>query len=346
MLYRKYRPRTFEEVRGQEHIVGPLQAAAEARKPAHAYLFAGPRGTGKTSIARIFARALGVEARDLYEMDAASNRGIDDIRSLREEVQTLPFVSPYKVYLVDEVHMLTKEAFNALLKTLEEPPPHVVFILATTEPERLPDTVRSRCQCYTFKRPTGELLAQHVREVAKKEGRELPPEAARVIAAVGEYSFRDTLGVLEKVLAHSAATGITVEEVARIVGAPPSALVQALLEALAARDADAALHAVARARTENIEGKVLLEFLLARLRAALLVRVAPSLRASLQEEWGDEYGALAALAQKPSALNAKVLERILEALEQEAHAAVPHVALELAIMDLCAEPDPKPPNAA
>src|SRR6266436_4362104 len=145
-LYRAYRPQDFSEVRGQEHIVKALEAAIKSKKISHAYLFSGGRGTGKTSVARILARELGVTDKDLYEMDAASNRGIDDIRELREGVYAMPFESPYKFYIIDEAHMLTKEAWNALLKTLEEPPAHVIFILATTDIDKVPDTIVSRCQ--------------------------------------------------------------------------------------------------------------------------------------------------------------------------------------------------------
>ena len=153
-LYRKYRPETFAQVIGQEPVIKALQGALSSDSLAHAYLFSGSRGTGKTSIARIFARELGSSENDTYEIDAASNRGIDDIRALRDAVRTLPFDSKYKVYIIDEVHMLTKEAFNALLKTLEEPPRHVIFILATTEEEKLPETIVSRCQSFRFKKPS------------------------------------------------------------------------------------------------------------------------------------------------------------------------------------------------
>src|SRR3989344_4156987 len=151
-LYRKYRPTKFEDVIGQTHIISVLENEIKADRVSHAYLFSGSRGTGKTSVARIFASTLGVNPEDIYEIDAASNRGIDDIRAIRESVHTLPYSSKYKIYIVDEVHMLTKEAFNALLKTLEEPPAHVIFILATTEPHKLLDTVISRCEHFTFKR--------------------------------------------------------------------------------------------------------------------------------------------------------------------------------------------------
>ena len=204
-LYRKYRPEKFTEVLGQEHIIGVLEGALKEDSISHAYLFAGSRGTGKTSIARILARETGCSDKDLYEIDAASNRGIDDIRELRESVHTLPFESPYKVYIIDEVHMLTKEAFNALLKTLEEPPKHVIFILATTEFEKLPETIVSRCQSFSFKKPSTPVLKEMVVKVAKKEGYVLEQASADLIAILSEGSFRDAQGILQKTIASSKA---------------------------------------------------------------------------------------------------------------------------------------------
>ncbi|MDB5238784.1 MAG: polymerase subunit gamma and tau, polymerase subunit gamma/tau protein, partial [Candidatus Parcubacteria bacterium] len=148
VLYRTYRPSKWSEVIGQDHVVDTLKDTLAAKKPAHAYLFSGSRGTGKTSVARILAKALETADDDIYEIDAASNRGIDDIRELREHVSVMPFSSPFKVYIIDEVHMLSKDAWNALLKTLEEPPKHVVFILATTELDKVPETIISRCQTF------------------------------------------------------------------------------------------------------------------------------------------------------------------------------------------------------
>ena len=160
VMYRRYRPTTFKDVVGQDHVVEALERSIKNKTIGHAYLFAGGRGTGKTSVARIFASEIGCTEKDLYEMDAASNRGIDDVRAIRDAVSTMPFESPYKVYIIDEAHMLTKEAFNALLKTLEEPPPHAVFILATTEAEKIPETVVSRCQTFNFKKPTQKILRE------------------------------------------------------------------------------------------------------------------------------------------------------------------------------------------
>ncbi|NVN97008.1 AAA family ATPase, partial [Candidatus Nomurabacteria bacterium] len=169
-LYRKYRPENWGEVIGQDHIVKAIDGALKAGKVSHAYLLCGPRGTGKTTIARIIASELGSSVNDIYELDAASNRGIDDVRSIRDSVQTMPFDSKYKIYILDEVHMFTKDAWNALLKTIEEPPKHVIFILATTELEKVPETIVSRCQSFIFKKPTDAILSSVVTNVAKKEG--------------------------------------------------------------------------------------------------------------------------------------------------------------------------------
>src|SRR3990167_9565788 len=197
-LYRMYRPQGWGEVKGQEHVVRVLEASIKNKKIAHAYLFSGGRGTGKTSVARIFARDIGVTPNDIYEIDAASNTGVDHIRALREGSHVLPLESPYKVYIVDEAHMLSKSAWNAFLKTLEEPPEHVIFILATTEKDKIPETVQSRCEIYSFKQPTREMLSQVVSDVAKKEGYSLERSASELVALLAEGSFRDALGILQK----------------------------------------------------------------------------------------------------------------------------------------------------
>src|SRR3989338_3017914 len=203
-LYRKYRPQKFDDVVGQDHIVSVLEGAVKRGEIAHAYLFSGTRGTGKTSVARILAKEIKTTATDLVEIDAASNTSVEDVRSLNESVHSLPFESKYKVYIIDEVHMLSKSAFNALLKRLEEPPKHVVFILATTEIEKLPETVVSRCQVFQFKKPSQEILREMVLRIAKKEGFTLEPSSADLIALLGDGSFRDTQGILQKVITSSA----------------------------------------------------------------------------------------------------------------------------------------------
>lgn len=203
-LYRKYRPDVWEKVVGQQHIVQVLREEANKVKmdggfPGHAFLFAGSRGTGKTTIARIFAQEIGTAPEDIYEIDAASNTSVEDIRALNEAVHTLPLKSRFKVYILDEVHMLSKSAFNAFLKTLEEPPKHVIFILATTELHKIPETIMSRCQVFHFARPTASTLTEHVIRVASDEGVKLDEAAANRIAMLGNGSFRDTLSHLQTV---------------------------------------------------------------------------------------------------------------------------------------------------
>lgn len=229
-LYRKYRPENFGEVIGQDHIVKAISGALSSGKVAHAYLLSGPRGTGKTTIARIIARELGTSVNDTYEMDAASNRKIEDARDINENVRTLPFDSKYKVYILDEVHMLTKEAWNALLKTIEEPPAHVVFILATTEIEKVPDTIVSRCQTFVFKKPTDAILSEVVKNVASKEGYKLEEGGAELIALLSDGAFRDALGTLQKVISFSKDKKITKSEIESVTGAPSDKLVDEFLK--------------------------------------------------------------------------------------------------------------------
>lgn len=235
-LYRKYRPHTFKDVVGQEQVVDLLVNSIKQNKISHAYLFCGGRGTGKTSVARIVAREIGCNPEDIIEIDAASNRGIDEIRELREAVRTAPFSSPYKIYIIDEAHMLTKEASNALLKTLEEPPSHVIFILATTDPEKLPATIVSRCQKVFFKNPSHEILSAQLTHVAQQEGFTLNADSATLVAIHGKGSYRDALGILEQILAVSD-TKIDHEKVRSLLGSSESELLLSLVEALCKKDA-------------------------------------------------------------------------------------------------------------
>ena len=330
-LYREYRPQTFSEVVGQEQVTVPLTEAIKAKKIGHAYLFAGSRGLGKTSVARIFAREVGCTEKDLYEIDAASNNSVEDIRQITENVYTLPFESPYKVYILDEAHMLSKSAWNAFLKTLEEPPKHAMFILATTELERVPETVASRCQVFEFKKPTRKALAKLCTEVAKKEGYTLEPSAAELVALLAEGSYRDALSVLQKVLIVSSDKKLTREEVEKATGAPKRELVLALIAGLAASDRGAALSAVEKAAKAGADMKLFLEITIESLRNALLIRYATDLREDIKQEIGeDEYEALA----KQSGVTHQMLLAFLTASERMRYAPIPALPLELAILEL------------
>ncbi|HEY4501495.1 MAG TPA: DNA polymerase III subunit gamma/tau [Candidatus Paceibacterota bacterium] len=332
-LYRTYRPSAFGEVRGQEHVVSVLEAATKNGKIAHAYLFAGGRGTGKTSMARILAHALGTQGQDIYEMDAASNRGIDEIRELRDGVSTLPFASTYKFYIIDEAHALTKDAWGALLKTLEEPPSHVIFVLATTELDRVPETIISRCQVFNFKKPSHETLKAHALDIAKKEGASLTPAGAELVALMGEGSFRDTLGILQKVLTISADGVLTEEEVARVVGAPSSQVVNEFLEALAKKDIERAVAAFHAAVAAGSEPRVFILLVLAKVRGILLLRFAPKMEAGLASQFSeDDLALLKQWAGKEGAsINSALLSELIGALLETQRAPLPQIPLELAL---------------
>lgn len=338
-LYRAYRPNSFKDVRGQDQVISPLKEQLENKTVAHAYLFAGSRGLGKTSIARIFAKELGTEGSDLYEIDAASNNSVEDIRALTENVYTLPFSSPYKVYILDEAHMLSKAAWNAFLKTLEEPPAHAIFILATTELDRVPETVQSRCQVYEFRKPSREGLSKHVAEVAKKEGYTIEPSVADLVALLADGSYRDALSVLEKVLASSKDKKITREEAERATGAPRFSLIEELARALHEGSAEAALVAIRKTSEADVDMHLYLTLLLEYLRNVLLIRHAPELRKELASELGDDiYGSMEKLAAPSnSKLTHATLKAFLDASSRIRFAPIPALALELAVYELLGE---------
>lgn len=338
VLYRKYRPTDFSEVKGQEQVVTALQGAIAKNQIPHALLFAGPRGTGKTSIARIFARAIGTTDIDTYEIDAASNRGIDDVRMLREAVMTLPYESKRKVYIIDEVHMLTKEAFNALLKTLEEPPEHVVFILATTESEKLLETITSRCQVYRFRAPTREILRDAILGVASKEGFTLSPDGADLIAIAADGSFRDALGITQKVITASPDTKASADEVAVIVGAPRGSLIMDVIVGMHERNTEKALHALTNAGDAAVDMKLFSRLLLERMRAVILLRNAPADAQTYTASYTlDDVGVLTAISKDPKTLiNSRTLLRFLDAVEMIGKTHIPQLPLELAVVDVCA----------
>lgn len=334
-LYRKYRPNTFKNVIGQDHIVSVLENAIQLGNLSHAYLFAGSRGTGKTSVARIFANEIGTSLNDMYEIDAASNRGIDDVREIRDGVHAIPFDSKYKVYIIDEVHMLTKEAFNALLKTLEEPPAHVIFILATTEIDKLPETVISRCQTFTFKRPNVSILKEFVTTIAKKEGSALEPAAADLLALLADGSFRDAHGILQKVLISTSDKKITLEEVESVAGAPRRKIVNDIIESLAEKDLQKGLRAIHEGREANVDMKLLGKLILEKLRFVLLLRFDKTMSQNIAERVSEEdFVLLNSLAGKATNINSQVLIKFLEAYDHLGKTHISELPLELALVEV------------
>ncbi len=336
VLYRKYRPEDWKEVVGQEHVVEVLTNSIENNSFAHAYLFTGSRGTGKTSVARIFAKALGTNPEDIIEIDAASNRGIDDIRALREAVRAFPFSSAFKVYIIDEVHMLTKESFNALLKTLEEPPAHVIFILATTELDKVPETILSRCQTFSFRKPTEKILTKLVEDIAKREKVMLDKEAAALIAFLGDGSFRDTYGLLQKSISASVDRSINRELVERVTGAPSLKVIYGLYDALIAKNIEKAYKELARAAEHHTDMMLLAQLLLNTMRMSLMYRYAPSMREQIEADHNEQYVEIIkrGAVEGAEAITSLSVLSLLTAVERIAYAAVPVLPLELAFLEM------------
>lgn len=302
----------------------------------HAYLFTGSRGTGKTSVARIFAKALGTNEEDVIEIDAASNRGIDDIRALREAVRVLPFSSRFKVYIIDEVHMLSKDAFNALLKTLEEPPAHVIFILATTELDKVPETILSRCQVFTFRKPTEATLVETVRLIVEKEGKTIDEDAAALIAYLGNGSFRDTLSILQKVLSGAKERSISRETAELVTGAPSLRVIRDLYAALIKKDIDALYKILGDAEKEHTDILLLAELLLGTMRLSLMYRYSPTLRTEIEANHSKQYveviqdGAI----NGQEVISSSGLLSLIAAIERISYAAIPILPLEIAFLEI------------
>jgi DNA polymerase III subunit gamma/tau len=360
VLARKWRPQAFDTVVGQEAITRTLRNALLSGRVAHAYLFTGPRGVGKTTTARLLAKALCCPSRDgteacgtcpacrdfvsgapvdVMEIDAASNTSIDDIRTLRENVKYAPARGRFKVYIVDEVHMLSGAAFNAFLKTLEEPPPHVVFILATTEPKRIPATVLSRCQRFDFKPIPPELLTSSLTEILTKEGVSFEPAALPMLARAAEGSLRDALSLLDTALAYGEGR-LAEASVARLLGSSSAAHVRAFVMALLGRDGAAAFEAIDRAAQAGEDLLVLCRDVIESARRLLVLKVGPV--SAFADLTPAEAEALRLAGEAATADEIIYLLRaFLEADAEMRRSPYPRVELEIAAARVTRRPEPQ-----
>lgn len=328
-LYRKYRPNKFNEICGQDHIIKILDAAISKEEVVHAYLFSGSRGIGKTSIARIFAKNLGCDPIDIYEIDAASNTSVEDIRALNENIQTQPVKSKYKVYILDEAHMLSKSAFNAFLKTLEEPPSHIIFILATTEAHKLPETIQSRCQSFVFKKPNLTSLVKVLKEVVKQEGYKMEESSISLIAMLGDGSFRDALGVLQKVLLASKEKNISHTLVEDLLGVSTPEAINKYLEALIDENVEQGIEVLEK-EAANRDMKLFAELCIQKLRAVLVYGETKNEK-YLEDFLEDDREFMKTLSQNPN-LNLDILLKLLDAYKKINISNIPQLSLEIILL--------------
>ena len=340
-LYRRYRPKTFDEVIGQEHVTVPLKNALENNRVHHAYLFSGPRGCGKTTSARILARELNglkpddpMDVMDIIEIDAASHGGVDDARDLRERAFFAPVNSKYKIYIIDEAHMVSPQGFNALLKLVEEPPPHLKFIFATTEPDKVIGTIRSRTHHYPFRLVPPKLLSEYLLEISKKEGIEVDPNALPMIVRAGGGSVRDTLSVLDQLIAGAGADGVTYELTTTLLGYTPDELLDELVDAIAARDGETVFRIIDRVIESGQDPRRFTEDLLRRLRDLIIAAAVRGDGAEdVLETSTDRLEMLRAQASRfgPAEIT-RAADIVAEALREFRGATAPRILLELMCM--------------
>jgi len=359
VLYRKYRPKTFGQVVNQEHVVKTLTNALKLGKVAHAYLFTGVRGTGKTTLARLLAKAVNCKetknsepcnkcqaceeisqgkSLDLIEIDAASNRGIDEIRELRDGIKFSPNNLKYKVFIIDEVHQLTKEAFNALLKTLEEPPSHAIFILATTEIHKVPQTVISRCQKFDFHKLTIEKIVEHLDEISKAEKVQVERPALELIAINADGSVRDGLSLLGQIMSMEDKK-ITLEEVQTILGVIDIKAVQDLVQYLTNKQSGEAIGHINQIANQGYDLIQFSKSLIGYLRKIMILKVDPSLSKLVTAELTKEQieGIIEQGGKFEPADLIKTIHIFIQAGNEIKSADFPQLPLELAIVECCEE---------
>ncbi len=351
-LYRKWRPQGFDSLVGQEAVRTALTNALETGRIAHAYLFAGPRGTGKTSTAKILAKAVNCEhgptpnpcnkcqncvrindgtSMDVFEIDAASNRGIDEIRDLREKVAFAPVNGRYKVYIIDEVHMLTTEAFNALLKTLEEPPPHVIFILATTEPHKIPATIHSRCQRFDFKRVTDSDIVKRLREVADGSGIAADDDALQLIAVQADGGMRDALSLLDQ--CGVMAERVSAETVRSVLGIVGREALRELVKAVGEGNVPKSLELLEALLAGGKDVKQIITELAEYLRAVLLYKASPEYREIYLTDTKEAIAAMEGLFSTDRMMAAQ--ERLHQCMLELRQSVRGRIAAEMCLFDLC-----------
>ncbi len=335
-LYQKYRPQNFDEVYGQDHVVSVLKKSITQGNFSHAYLFEGPRGTGKTSVARIFGKEIGCSPEDIIEIDAASHRRVEDVRSLRDSVHSLPFRGKYKLYIIDEVHMFTTESFNTLLKTLEEPPKHVVFILATTESHKIPDTIRSRCQVFQFLPPNIKVLRDMIEHIARKEGYLLETGVAEMIAFIGNASFRDTQMLLQKVFSYKdEKKEITHDDLSKVFGIPQQKILNEFILALAKKDREEIFTILQKMRESSFHADIFLRMILERIRFILQLRFSSSNYERLKTLYGEDFlNFHLKIAREKNGIRASLLENFLSKMEYFSFSYDPYLVIELAIFSI------------
>ena len=354
-LYRVWRPNRFDDLMGQQHVTKTLQNAIIHRKLSHAYLFTGPRGTGKTTVARLIAKTVNCEKAptsepcnecsnclsimdgsnpDVIEIDAASHRGIDHIRDLRDKVKYAPSQAETKVYIIDEVHMLSTEAFNALLKTLEEPPRHAMFILATTEPHKLPATIISRCQRFDFKQLSNQAMVERMKWIIDREGIAADPQALSLVARAAEGGMRDALSILDQVISYSSENRITAEHVLAVTDAVSDALLSRTVEAFLDKRVEEALQIVNEVMDQGKDPTRFLEDLMAYLRDLLLYQTAPALENVQERAIRDEH--FQPLAEKASKRWLySMIEMLNESQQNMKWTANKRIFLEVAFVKIC-----------